>query len=190
MATPTSLPSTFTSGQVLTASQMNNLRGAFRVLQVVSTTKTDTFTSGSVAQGADTDVTGLSVTITPSATSSLILVYADVTGIAAVSGNRSFFGINIYRGATQITRGDAAGSRTRASRISGDESVSVALQGCHAVVLDNPATTSATTYKVAAVNALTVAAAATIYVNRTITDTDSSAWPRTASSITVMEISA
>lgn len=190
MATPTTLPASFTSGQVLTAAQMNNLRGAFRVLQVVSTSKTDTFVSGAVAQGAETDITGLSVTITPSATSSLVLIVADVCGIAAVSGNRSMFGVNVYRAATPISRGDAAGSRTRVSRISGDESVSVSLQNIHLSFLDNPATTSATTYKLTAVNALSVAASATMYVNRTITDTDNSAWPRTASSITVMEISA
>ena len=45
MATPTTLPATFVAGNVLTAAQMNDLRGAFRVLQIVSTTKTDTFTT-------------------------------------------------------------------------------------------------------------------------------------------------
>ena len=74
MATPTTLPASFTAGQVLTASQMNNLRGAFRVLQVVSTTKTDTYTDSS-ASGTLTTVTGLSATITPSATTSKILIY-------------------------------------------------------------------------------------------------------------------
>jgi len=71
MATPTSLPATFVAGNVLTAAQMNDLRGAFRILQVVSTTKTDTFTTTSTSF---TDVTGMSVTITPTATSSKVLV--------------------------------------------------------------------------------------------------------------------
>jgi hypothetical protein len=44
MATPTTLPATFVAGNVLEAEQLNDLRGAFRVLQTVSTTKTDTFT--------------------------------------------------------------------------------------------------------------------------------------------------
>jgi hypothetical protein len=38
MAAVTPLPATFVSGDVLTAAQMNDLRGAFRVLQVVSAT--------------------------------------------------------------------------------------------------------------------------------------------------------
>lgn len=78
MATPTTLPATFVAGNVLTAAQMNNLRGAFRVLQVVSTTLTTSFTSG--AGGAYANVTGLSATITPSATSSKILIMATVNG--------------------------------------------------------------------------------------------------------------
>jgi hypothetical protein len=190
MATPTTLPATFVAGNVLTAAQMNDLRGAFRILQVVTTTKTDTFVSGTVSQGADVDITGLSVSITPSSTSSLVLVVADVTGAVAVSGNRAFFAINLYRGATAISRGDTAGSRTRISKITGDEGAATALQSLTAIHVDSPATTSATTYKVAAVNALTVNATATVYVNRTITDTDSNIWMRTPSSLTVMEISA
>jgi len=192
MATPTTLPASFTAGQVLTAAQMNDLRGAFRVLQVVSTTKTDTFVSSSVNQGANTDITGLSVSITPSSTSSLILVTTDVSGTVIYGGsNRAIFGINLYRGATQISLGDAAGNRTRATRVSGIETIaSSALVNLSATVLDSPATTSAITYKVAAVNALTFGGAVVFYVNRTIPDSDSSLSPRTASSITVMEISA
>ena len=71
MATPTTLPSSFTAGQVLTAAQMNDLRGAFRVLQVVSSTWT-TAAINSTTTYADT---GLTATITPSATSSKVLVF-------------------------------------------------------------------------------------------------------------------
>ena len=71
MATPTALPASFTAGDVLTAANMNLLRGAFRILQVVSTTKDDTFTSSSTTF---TDVTGVSVSITPSSTNSKVLV--------------------------------------------------------------------------------------------------------------------
>jgi hypothetical protein len=38
MATPTTLPASFVAGNILTAAQLNNLRGAFRVLQVVQAT--------------------------------------------------------------------------------------------------------------------------------------------------------
>jgi len=73
MAAVTTLPAAFTVGQVLTSTQMNNLRGAFRILQVVSTTLTSTFTSSSTTF---TNMTGLTVSITPSFNTSKILVIA------------------------------------------------------------------------------------------------------------------
>jgi hypothetical protein len=38
MATPTTLPASFVAGSILTAAELNDLRGAFRVLQVVNAT--------------------------------------------------------------------------------------------------------------------------------------------------------
>ena len=70
MATPTTLPATFVSGAVLTAAQQNDLRGAFRVLQVVTEQTTIETTSNSSTFIATT----LTATITPSSTSSKILI--------------------------------------------------------------------------------------------------------------------
>jgi hypothetical protein len=71
MATPTNLPASFASGSTLSAATMNNLRGAFRILQVVHGT-----TATQVANNTTTFVdTGLTATITPQSTSSKILVY-------------------------------------------------------------------------------------------------------------------
>ncbi len=50
---------------------VGNSIAANKILQVVSTTKTDTF---SAASASFTDITGLSLSITPSSTSSKILV--------------------------------------------------------------------------------------------------------------------
>ena len=182
MATPTTLPSTFTSGQILTAAQMNNLRGAFRILQVVSTTKTDTF---SVASTTYTDVTGLSVSITPTSNTSKILIMASVAqgqGTADVIAT-----MQLVRDTTAICIGDAAGSRRRSSAAFYAIAAGgvTQLQQNSIVFLDSPATTSATTYKIQV-----QASTGTTYVNRTGADTDNAAWPRTASTITVMEISA
>ena len=185
MATPTTLPSSFSSGAVLTAAQMNNLRGAFRVLQVVSTTKTDTFTTTSTSF---VDVTGLSVSITPSATSSKVLVIATVamSGTAAAGTNQ---GIQIVRDSTAIGIGDAAGSRTRATYgtyqpggLVQNNAVTF-LGGGH--VLDSPNTTSATTYKVQM-----RVSGSTGVVNRNGDDADSSINYRMASTITAFEVSA
>ncbi len=83
MATPTTLPAAFVSGAVLTADQMNNLRGAFRVLQVVSATTATAVTNNTNVQ-ADT---GLTATITPQSTSSKILVMVSQAGCEKTAGN-------------------------------------------------------------------------------------------------------
>lgn len=179
MATPTTLPASFTAGQVLTAAQQNALRGAFRVLQVVSTSKTDTFTTASTSF---VDVTGLTVTITPQSATSQILVLAQL-------GASSDFGVSagfarLVRGSTAIDVGATAGSRTSASVNPEVSNASAALTNS-LVFLDSPATTSATTY---AIQAKTNSG--NFYVNRSKNDTDNSNHPRLASTITVMEISA
>jgi hypothetical protein len=177
MATPTTLPATFVAGNVLTAAQMNNLRGAFRVLQVISTTKTDTFTTTSTTF---TNVTGLTATITPSSTSSQILVIASVTSANNVGTSAGY--LRLARGGTAIFVGDAAGSRTQGNKIE----VAVNTQSINAcfAVLDNPASTSALTYSVQGRTD-----AGSFFINRSSLDTDSVGFPRSASSITVMEIS-
>ncbi len=73
------------------------------ILQVLSTTKTDTFTT--TTSGTFVDITGLSVTITPRSTSSKILIIADTQ----MSGNELFF-IQLVRGSTAIKVGDSDGS--------------------------------------------------------------------------------
>lgn len=181
MATPTTLPASFTSGQVLTAAQMNDLRGAFRVLQVVSTLKTDTFSTSSATW---VDVTGLSVTITPSSTSSKVLVIASV-GVGAQAAGM----IKLTGGNTGTYVGDAAGSRERGvayQHISTGYGVTHGPATYSEIYLDSPATTSATTYKVQ----MQSFSGYTAYVNRSHNDSDTGDYLRGASTITVMEISA
>jgi len=155
--------------------------GFGKVLQVVSATKTDTqaFSSSTFS-----DITGLSVSITPSSTSSKILVF----GYAMVAWDVSFakIGINLVRGSTNILIGDAAGSR---QRVSGFTYLGTACSGTFSLpvnFLDSPSTTSATTYKI---QASSIDNAGNVYINRSFTDTDNSTFARTASTITAMEIS-
>lgn len=185
MATPTTLPATFTAGQVLTAAQMNDLRGAFRILQVVSTTKDDTF-SASVAAGANTAITGLSVSITPSATSSKILVFCNVSATGDVDQAGLF--MTVFRGVTAIGVGASPGSRQAVTAGIGATQTGSVFDQATAVVLDSPATTSATTYSVNISHGSGVSR--TLYVNRSQTDTNSNAFARSSSTITVCEVSA
>lgn len=182
MATPTTLPSTFVAGNVLTAAQMNNLRGAFRVLQTVSTTKTDTFSTSSTTY---TDITGVSATITPSATSSKVLIFVQLAA-TALDTNSVSFRINGGNAATGYI-GTAAGSRSQTVMTYQGLNTAYALWGWPFLYLDSPATTSATTYTV---QTKLSGAGQTMYVNRSAIDTDSATYGRGASTITVMEISA
>ena len=179
MATPTNLPASFVTGAVLTAAQQNDLRGAFRILQVVSTTKTDTF---SMTSTTFADVTGLSVSITPQSTTSKIFVMASVSGTGATGGT-NFFG-RLMRNSTAINVADAAGSRIQATIAAPDQDI---VSTMPIMFLDSPATTSATTYKI---QVRSQSGAQTVYVNRGTTDGDNANTPRTVSSITVFEISA
>ena len=179
MATPTALPASFTAGDVLTAANMNLLRGGFRILQVVSTTKTDTFTTNAATF---TDVTGLSATITPRESSSKVLVIAHITGsndYAVVVG-----GWRLVRDSTAICVGDTAGSRISGNQV---EAINGSVLMTQAnIVLDSPATTSAITYKVQVRSQTT----GNFYINRSKTDTDNSSFFRGASTITLLEVSA
>ena len=185
MATPTTLPAAWTTGQVLTSTALNNLRGAFRILQVVSTAKTDTFTTTSTTY---TDITGLTATITPSSTSSKIMIFAQVSfSVGPSAGNAAFFRINGGNASSFI--GNGSSTRTQAA-IFGPNATGWTI-GLTAVTypiiyLDSPATTSATTYAVQG----RTGTAGTLYLNRSEIDTDSANYGRLTSSITVMEISA
>ena len=130
MATPTNLPATQTSGNVLTAAWLNDLRGAFRILQVITgTTNTQTSTGSATYSDA-----GLSASITPQATTNKVLVMAQINYYNASTNKTNF---NLVRGSTQINETNPLGGD--ANNIDG---------GTFLTLLDSPATTSATTYKV------------------------------------------
>jgi hypothetical protein len=155
-----------------------------KVLQVVSTTKTDTFTSSGLASGAEVAITGLSASITPSSASNKILIM--VTLFVGGSGNVGTTFL-LKRASTDILVGDTAGSRKRATFSSGkniagyEDTVSASFTG-----LDSPSTTSSTTYSVSIFNSR--GESDSFYINRGSSDTDNSVQQRTASTITLMEI--
>jgi hypothetical protein len=151
------------------------------VLQVVSTTKTDTFTTTS---SSFVDLTGVSVSITPTSASSKIMIIATLMAGADVASTT--FMSRLVRDSTSIALGDSAGSRDRVTfgtddMITANTNLSIAL-----TFLDSPSTTSATTYKVQV--AQTRTAGGTLTVNRDGNDSDSAQVPRGSSTITVMEI--
>jgi len=175
-----------TTGQVLTVaggvpSWATPAGGGGKVLQVVSTAKTDTYVQST---GGYTDVTGLSVSITPTSATSTIMVFVSLAASGSAASNNA--AAQLVRASTAIFVGTGVSSRTPAS-IDLQQGDTVGNFSTNAMFLDSPATTSATTYKVQTIGLPT---GGTVYVNRGKLDTDSATFTRTASSITVFEIGA
>jgi hypothetical protein len=173
-----------TSGQVLTSNGAGSApsmqdAGGGKVLQVVSTTKTDTFSNSSSTL---TDITGLSATITPSSTSSKILVLVSTNCSNTAVNGRVF--MRLMRDATPICVGNASGVIRQISMITQVDSTNNA-QIVNITNLDSPNTTSATTYKVQ--HAVLVSTGRINYLGG---ETNSTNYGRNASTITLMEIGA
>ena len=107
---------------------------------LVQTVKTTAFSTGSTSF---TDVTGLSVAITPKNASSLVLVTVSIyTSNSAIALN-SF---NLLRGSTNIAQ--PAADTYSASMNASMDTINISDKTLSITFLDSPATTSATTYKI------------------------------------------
>jgi hypothetical protein len=146
-----------------------------KILQVVSTTKTDSFSTTSTSF---VDVTGLSASITPTSATSKVLVM--LTAYAANNSTGLPVRLNLVRDSTDIAQstGSSATDQTLAIYTNdGQIGDSTAVN-----FLDSPATTSATTYKLQ----LAITGGGTAYVGRY----GANDGRRSVSTLTVMEVSA
>jgi len=152
-----------------------------KILQAVSTATANQFTTSS---NTLTDCTPMTVNITPSATSSKVLVSVNMT-VGGTADNRT--GIALQRGSTDIFQGADSSSRqgtSSGSPVNEDNSVyNVAFQ-----FLDSPSSTSELTYHIQV--SAQASGSEVFYLNRTGTNADAQYAKHTASSITVMEIGA
>jgi hypothetical protein len=151
------------------------------VLQVVQTFKSDLF---SIASGTPTDITGFSASITPTSSTSKILVF---TTIHSASDTYPYPKLTLYRGSTAICLGTAGSNTTKVSIGAAQYSAGVtpALYTSAQIFLDSPATTSAVTYKWQVYTF--DAPNRPWYMNRTSGDTDGNNHSA-PSTITLMEI--
>ena len=154
-----------------------------KILQVVQTAKTDTFSTTSTTQ---IDIPGFSVNITPSSSSSKVLI----TGtLVAGLGTTAAYAMRFYmmRGSTAICIHDTAGNRSRCTFGTQGVSHSDTTISYPFEFLDSPNTTSATTYKIQAQSENPQ----TLYINRSVeTDGDQAITPRFVSTITATEVAA
>lgn len=156
----------------------NNLS---RILQVVSTATTTQF---STTSSSFVNCTPMTVDITPSSTSSKVLIFVNMT-VGGTADNRT--GFALQRGSTDIFQGADASDRqgaTTGTQHAEDNSVyNVAFQ-----YLDSPSSTSQLTYHVQV--SAQAHGSETMYLNRTGNRNNIQYTKECASSITVMEIAA
>lgn len=162
-----------------TSAMLTTLGISGAVRKVVSTTKTDTYTNASSGYN---DITGLSASITPTLTSSKILVIAVVNGsvnTATDNGGQ----VKLLRDSTDIAVGAAAGSRTQAGAYLGVLNTNT-MASAVIVHVDSPATTSPVTYKLQG----RPSNGGDFHCNRSNADSDSDIQTRTASFIILVEL--
>jgi hypothetical protein len=134
MATPTNLPAAFTTAQVLTSAQQNDLRGAFRVLQIVSA-QYSTQTQNNTSTYADT---GISLSITPQSNTSKVYVIATIPIMKTSANTQNAVGLRLVRGSTTVKT---------TGLLNYTDSLLQLRTGFTDNFLDSPATASAVTYK-------------------------------------------
>ena len=156
--------------------------GGGKILQVVSTTKTDHF---STTSSSLTEVTGLNVTITPSASTSKIYLNIDVS----LGGSTAYTAFNIKRDSTLIAVTTAVdGNDSRHQGTFGK--VIVQDSGIHSTgfnFLDTPGDTNAHTYKIFVISTY---GSRTVNINRSHNTANAAYDFAGCSTITAMEVAA
>jgi hypothetical protein len=146
------------------------------VIQVVSAAKTDTQSTNSTSF---VDVSGLSVSITPSSSFSKILIIFDVKLGSSIN---EYSYTRVLRNSTSVYSNSTYDNTSTNYVTSGDAEGRYSTYQNGGVYLDSPATTSSTTYSIQ----FRCARGNAVYINRT--DSSNSEARGGASSITVMEI--
>ena len=155
-----------------------------KILQVKQAVKTDVSSrGGSSGQDAFAAISGLSVDITPSATSSKILV---LVNIKQGQTSNCWARYQLQRDSTAIYVGDTVSGKTSCSNFTYINS-EYDMSNVQEQFLDSPNTTSQITYQV--YWGARGASSRFVYINRSGNDSGDYA-PRTASSITAIEVAA
>ena len=157
------------------------------IVQAISVTKTDTWTTSS---GSPAGVTGLTLTIQPTSSSNKILFIACLSG----SSNTRYGAYRVVRNKpssdTVLIQGDAASNRTRAvastGRNPGASDDTAVINNFNFIMLDSPGTTDSTVYEVQIWDANN--SGGVIYLNRTHNTGDEDHFIRGASTLTALEI--
>jgi hypothetical protein len=150
---------------------IDRLNRAGNILQVVNSV----YTSGTVSSSSSTYAdTGISASITPSLSSSKILIFVNVIGCYKGTNN-TYLRLKLLRQSTDLIEFENLGGYTATATDN-------AIGSCSANYLDSPATTASTTYKVQFASGANNAAA--------IINGSPGGGVTTSSTITLMEVAA
>ena len=181
-------------GEITTSSGSGNITigsgvtmtGAGRILQVVSVTKSDTYSESISANTmSSTDITGLTASLTPASTSNKILITGSIATGRDSNDSNSGVGVAMFRGGSLVGVGDAASSRTRVTSMS-HHAADLNITTVPINFLDSPSSTSEQTYTFRFLNS--DGSTSNITLNKSESDADAAYAGRAISTITLMEI--
>ena len=163
------------------------------IVNVLSTTITTALDLGSTASGGEVQVTGLTVAITPKTTSSKMLLMYNVMG--AISDIGGMCMLRLKRDSTTIGVSTNLQSNQLALTAAFDQYSNTSAERAENSVISSgtfldeptiPSTPVEITYKIFMVNPSNISR--TLYVNRTVNDTNNPYDTRGTSTLTVMEV--
>ena len=163
---------------------------AGKILQVVSTTKTDTFSQSSLNDSTYSNDTGLNVTITPSSSSNKIRLSGSV--VVSMDVDNSAIAIVLFKDGSVVTGalGSSNGNRTPCMSMTmlgnyGNECETLPFDFLHTA-----GGTSATTYGIRIMFFDGSVSSSTVYMNRTQSSDNYVYRPLAISTITAQEVAA
>jgi len=148
------------------------------IIQTVTVTKTDT--TSLTSNQSEVEFTGFQPTITPSSNSSKILIMVSL----CYGATSTTYKARLKRGSTNILQGGSGGNRQVSSFGLGLVGDGNQVDVASFIGIDEPATTSATTYKLFFINDNNVA----LRINRSVDDDNDATGGRHVSTFTLMEI--
>ena len=173
-------------GTALTSGFINGVANAGKVGQVVSAYKQTPESFSSSSTNTFVDLTGLTLNITPTATSSKIYIIASAHVTQSTSAT---IHVRLLRDSTVINDGDPQTNQLEGMnsiRYQSGTPYGLALYNVTNNYLDSPNTTSQITYKLQ--GTLGSSYSGTYYLNKTATDSDADYGARNPSNLTAMEI--
>ena len=161
-----------------------------KILQVVSTTKTDTFSQSSLNDSTYSNDTGLNVTITPSSSSNKIRLSGSV--VVSMDADNDGIGIVLFKNGSVVTGalGSSSGNRTPCMSMSYLGSTGGECETLPFDFLDVAGGTSAITYGIRILFFSGGDSSSTVYMNRSQASDNYVYRPLSISTITAQEVAA